>query len=73
MPSGIVKSFAKKSGKPKKEVEKIWQGIKSSLMDQGHDPKDPNFYALLVGSLKKSLKIKEEEFLFMDKFKKFLK
>lgn len=72
MPSGIIKSFAKKSGKPKKEVDAMWQKIKASLISQGHKESDSNFYALVVGSLKKSLKIQEEEYLFKDKFKKFL-
>ena len=72
MPSGIIKSFAKKSGKPKKEVDKMWSKIKASLIDQGHNENDANFYPLLVGSLKKALKIKEEEFLFKDKFTKYL-
>ena len=72
MPSGIIKSFAKKSGKSKKEVDKMWQKIKASLIDQGHSEKDKEFYPLLVGSLKKSLKLNEEEFLFKDKFTKYL-
>lgn len=69
--NGIIKSFAKKTGKPKSEIEKHWKGIEQSLLDQGHSKKDTNFYPLLVGSLKKSLKLKEERIL-LDKFKKYL-
>lgn len=72
MPSGVIKTFAKKSGKPKKEVNGMWKELKSSLIDEGHKETDADFYPLLVGSLKKALNIKEEEFLFADKFTKYL-
>jgi hypothetical protein len=69
--NGIIKSFAKKSGKSKPEVEKAWKGIEQSLLDQGHKKSDTNFYPMLVGALKKSLKLKEERIL-LDRFKKYL-
>lgn len=52
-----IKNLATKSGKEEKEVEAMWDKIKKSLIDQGRSEDDENFYALLVGSLKKALKI----------------
>lgn len=72
MSSSLVKSFAKKSGKPKVEVEKAYKSIKESLKEKGKSESDPDFYAMLVGSLKKTLEIKEEKIL-LDKFKKYLR
>lgn len=60
MPSDIIKSFAKKSGKTEEEVEKMWNSIKRSLLDRMSE-KDPSFYPQLVGALKKALKIEEIE------------
>jgi len=54
----VIASFAKKSGKSEKDVEDMWNKIKKSLIGQGHKESDDNFFALLTGSLKNSLKIK---------------
>lgn len=60
MPSPQIRSLADRSGKSPQEVEKMWDAIKASLKDQGHKESDPNFYPLLVGSLKNSLGIEEK-------------
>jgi len=57
MPLDLITSFAKKTGKSAKEIEDIYNKIKDSLKDQGKGEEDENFYALLVGSLKKALKL----------------
>ena len=51
MPSSVVKSFANKSGKSVQEVEKIWDDLKK---EYGED------YARITGTLKKILKINED-------------
>lgn len=60
MPSGIIKSFAKKSGKTEKEVEKIWNELKN---EYGED------YAKITGTLKKILGLNESKV----SFREFLK
>jgi len=54
----VIASFAKRSGKSEKDVEAMWHKIKKSLIDQGHKESDDNFFPLLTGSLRNSLKIK---------------
>lgn len=61
MPSSVVKSFASKSGKSVAEVEKMWDAVKSSLKKQGKKETDSNFYSLLVGIMKKNLKVEQFE------------
>ena len=73
MPSGIVKSFAKKSGRPKKEVEAIWTKIKTDVKNEGFSESDPKFYENVVGRLKKALKLEHRTPVFLGKFTKFLK
>lgn len=58
MPTSVVKSFAKKSGKSVEEIEKMWNSVKKSLL-KDMDEKDPKFYPKLVGILKKNLDIDE--------------
>lgn len=53
----LMKSFADKSGLSIKEIEDMWDSVKQSLLDQGKKETDDNFYSLLVGILKKNLKI----------------
>lgn len=55
--SAIIKSLADKSGKSTEDVDAMWKKIKKSLIDQGRSEDDENFFAILVGSLKKALKI----------------
>ena len=69
MPSSVVKSFAKRTGKSVDDVEKIWNAIRDSLLSSGHKETDDNFYPMLVGGLKKALKLKEGK---MKNFKKFI-
>jgi hypothetical protein len=52
-----VKAFAEKSGKSVEEVEKLWNEIKADLKEQGKKESDENFFALLVGILKKRLEV----------------
>jgi hypothetical protein len=70
MPSNIVKSFAKKTGKSESEVEKLWDRAKKSAKDQGRKETDPKFYNLVTGILKKMLKINEGRKLLS--FKRFM-
>ena len=55
--ASVVKALADKSGKSVSDVEDMWKKIKKSLIDQGRSEDDKNFFALLVGALKKALKI----------------
>ena len=78
MPAAVVKSFAKKTGKSIDQVEKIWNAIRDSLISSGHKETDDNFYAMLVGGLKKALKLKESNEMltykqFMEKIKKVVR
>ena len=50
MPSTMIKNFSKKSGKSEEEVEKIWDKLKKEY---------PDNYEVIVGTLKKILKINE--------------
>ena len=46
----MIKNFSKKSGKSEEEVEKIWDKLKREY---------PDNYEVIVGTLKKILKINE--------------
>lgn len=50
MPSTMIKNFSKKSGKSEEEVEKTWDKLKKEY---------PDNYEVIVGTLKKILKINE--------------
>jgi hypothetical protein len=56
--AAVVASLASKSGKSVADVEKMWDAIKKSLKEQGHKESDDNFYAMLVGGIKKNLGLK---------------
>lgn len=71
MPAPLVKKFAKRSGKTTKQVDKMWNSVKQSLIDQGHSEDNSNFYPMLVGIMKRNLGLKEE-YIFLDRFKKLL-
>lgn len=57
MPSDIIEPFAKKSGKSKGEVEKLWNKAKKIAIETVGDN---NYYAFAVGVLKNMLGINEE-------------
>ena len=57
MPNSVVKSFARKHNLSVKEVEESWLKAKTAASDT-LDPSSPDFYALVVGILKKMLKNK---------------
>ena len=50
MPTPLIKSFSKKSGKSEHEVEKIWNNLRKEYGDN---------YERIVGSLKKILNLQE--------------
>jgi hypothetical protein len=64
MPNPTIKSFAKKTNKSEKEVERLWDKSKKIVTDQYDDvePNSDKFYALTTGILKKMLSIKENKF-----------
>lgn len=66
-----MKSLAKKAGTSTAKVEKMWDSVKQSLKDQGASENDPNFYARVVGIIKKNLGLKEE-YEIHEKFRKLL-
>lgn len=59
MPSNVVKSFAKQSGKSESEVEHKWDTAKERVSKQ-YDLKqsNPRYWKLVTGILKKMLKLK---------------
>ncbi len=54
----MIRSFAKKSGRNVKEVEKLWYKAKALAEEKGH--KDD--YPYIVGILKNMLNINEAKF-----------
>ena len=64
MPNNIVKSFAKKSGKSVKEVEKLWKKAEAIAKEEGISKK--SFYSYITGTLKNMLNLKEENMSFKD-------
>lgn len=61
MPSATIASFAKKTGKSEKEVERLWKEAKQAVDKQYPDiEKDSDrYYALVTGILKKMVGLKE--------------
>jgi hypothetical protein len=59
MPSNVVTSFAKKTGKSVDDVEKMWDDAVEIVKKQYKDIEDgsEDFYRLVTGILKKMLKI----------------
>lgn len=53
MPNTMIQNFSKKSGRSVQEVEKIWDELKKEY---------PDNYEIIVGTLKKILKINENNF-----------
>jgi len=63
MPTATLSSIAKKAGVSLKQAEKVWEKAKSLAKEQGNDPEDENFYAAVVGILKKILKVETVDLL----------
>lgn len=61
MPNNIIDSFVKKSGKSKKQVEKLWNDTEKLVKKEYPDKKGDSVYKLIVGILKKRLKIVDED------------
>lgn len=55
MPNALIKSFAKKSGKSVKELEKMWDALADAYDPKKYDDK----YSFIVGVMKKNLKLDE--------------
>jgi hypothetical protein len=61
MPANIVKTLADKSGESIERVEELWDKAKLIVKKEYNITKESDkFYALVVGILKKMLKINEE-------------
>lgn len=62
MPSPLMKSFAKQSGKKPKTVESLWKKCEKLIKKEYNiDEKSSRFYPLVVGCLKNMLDIKKVE------------
>ena len=62
MPTGLMKSLAKQSGKKPKTVESLWKKCEKIVKKEYDiDEKSERFYPLVVGCLKNLLDIKKEE------------
>ena len=59
MPASIVKSFAQKTGKPAKEVERLWSKAKEAAKENGRSEDSEDFYPYVTSILKKMLKVNE--------------
>lgn len=60
MPQALVKTYAKKTGKSEKEVEDLYTQAKKIVKKQySIGEEDESFYPLVIGTLKKSLGIKD--------------
>jgi len=73
MPNPSIVTFAKKSGKPEAEIEKMWKDVKASLIKQGDDESSESFYPKLVGIIKKNLKLESVDAIEDSLFATFLK
>lgn len=61
MPNNIIKSFANKTNKTTKEVDRLWNKAESIIQDQYKDVKkdSESYFKLVVGVLKKMIGIDE--------------
>ena len=59
MPSSIVKSFAKKTGKDMDEVERLWKKARA-LATNAKSTSDKDYYPYVVGILRRMLKMSED-------------
>lgn len=60
MPSGIIKSFAQRSGKSVGEVERLWDVAKNAAKKKLGTDSGDRFYALTTGILKNILKLETD-------------
>lgn len=60
MPSGIISSFASRSGKSTGEVETLWNKAKAAAKKQLGTDSGDRFYKLTTGILKRMLKLETE-------------
>jgi hypothetical protein len=58
MPTPLIKSFSKKSGKSEKEVEKIWDETKKEVKEKFKN-ESPSFWAYVNKIVQHKLGIKE--------------
>lgn len=59
MPATVIKSFAKKSGKTEKEVDKIWNDTKEEVK-QKFKNESPAFWAYVNTTVQRKLGIAED-------------
>jgi len=59
MPSSIVKSFSKRSGKSAQEVERLWKEAKKKAKEEYPNTEKDKYYTIVTGILKKMLNLKE--------------
>lgn len=71
MPSNIVKSYAKKTGKKVSEVESLWNRAEEIVKDEYENIEvgSDRYYSLVNGTLKKMLKL-EMAYTRLQKFNK---
>ena len=55
----LIRALSNKTGKGFAETEKLWNNIKTGLMDKGINEEDSKFYPSLVTALKKALGSKD--------------
>lgn len=63
MPSPLIKSFAKKSGKSEEEVEKIWNDTQKEVKEKFKN-ESPAFWAYVNTTVQKRLGLKETKLSF---------
>lgn len=62
MPNSVMKSFAEKTGKKTKTVEKLWKKCEKIIKKEYEiDEKSERFYPLVVGCLKNLLGLNKEQ------------
>lgn len=62
MPNSVMKSFAEKTGKKTKTVEKLWKKCEKIIKKEYEiDEKSDRFYPLVVGCLKNLLGLNKEQ------------
>ena len=59
MPSSLIKSFAKRTGKSISKIEGYWDEAKKSASDKGLKKGDPSFYAYTNAIVQKRLGLRE--------------
>ena len=67
----LHKRLAKKAGVPTKIVKSIWEQKRQELVESGVDESKPLFVQDLATLVKEELGV-EENFIALDRFKKFL-